>query len=176
MSFKRVLFYTLLVICIASLAFRACVKTNTPTISANPTALAMPPELVDFVSQAAIEEQLEAAAHGYMSPEGAIVALVSSTGVPIPLQVWRCEQGELINEVTDSFTKAMGNNRSDWPPFTMYFAFESSSLNEATVDLRTWYNMGISESSRGGFAQKIDIGKREDEWVVLTKDTYMYWD
>lgn len=91
-------------------------------------------------------------------------------------RVWRCLQGKLINEELEPFTRAMGSHRSDWPPYTLYFAFEAVTAARATVDLLTWYDMGISENSRGGFAQKLELEKRGGAWVILSRDVYMYWD
>lgn len=153
--------------------------TFTPTISAAPTTLVIPSELIDFVAQVAIEERLEEAAKGYRSPEGAIVAYVTgdtSGGELLPIQVWRCKHGKLVDEDIESFFKAIGNSQSDWPSFTLYFAFESVTSNEATVDLHTSYGAGRTENSRGGYAQRLDIEKQGNEWRVCNREVYKLWD
>ena len=153
--------------------------TLTPTISATPTTLVIPSELIDFVAQVAIEERLEEAAQGSRSPEGAIVAYVpgdTSGEELLSIQVWRCEHGKLVDEDIESFFKAIGNSRSDWPSFTLLFAFESVTSNQATVNLHTWYDMGLTENSRGGYAQKLEVEKQGNEWRVLSKEQYKLWD
>jgi hypothetical protein len=139
------------------------------------------PELERFVAQAIIDDQLEQAASGYRSPEGAIVARVVTTTITSTaqlsvLQVWQFQQGQLVTGDTDSFFKALRGNRSDWPSFTYYFAFDFVTADEASVDVNTMYNMGLTTNSRGGNAQKWILEKHANIWSVRTKHPYMYWD
>jgi hypothetical protein len=137
-------------------------------------------ELEVFVAQAILDEQLDQAARGYRSPEGAIVALVATTethGEPFsPKRVWRYSQGELKDEDPDTLDKALGDDRSEWPSFTFIFAFESVTSRRATIDVHTFYDMGITEYSRGGNAQKWELNTQSGMWVVSKKEPYMFWD
>ncbi len=139
------------------------------------------PDLERFVAQIIIDDQLAQAASGYRSPEGALVARVVTTTIaatdPLSvLQVWRYQQGQLIAEDTDSFFKALRGNRSDWPSFTYYFAFDSVTVDEASVDVITMYNMGLMPDSRGGNAQKWTFEKQANTWSVSTRQPYSFWD
>ena len=144
------------------------------------TSTSASPELEDFAVQAIIDEQLDQAAHGYQHPEGAIVAHVTSTeplGGPLsPKRVWRYREGQLSGEDPEELEKALGDDRSEWPSFTFVFSFESATTRRATMHVHTYYDMGITASSRGGNAQKWELEKRSGAWVVTKKVPYMFWD
>lgn len=138
------------------------------------------PELEEFAAQAIIDEQLEQAAVGYNSPEGAIVALVVSTkssdGSVSPLRVWRYSQGQLLEESGEALERALGSDRSDWPSFTFVFTFEAATSRRATIDVHTHYDMGLAPTSRGGNAQIWELEKQSGEWAVTKKEPYGFWD
>ena len=138
------------------------------------------PELEEFAAKAIIDEQLDQAAIGFGSPEGAIVACVTTTHGShesfSPIRVWRYSQGQLMDEHSDALDRACGTDRSEWPSFTFVFAFESVASTRATIDLHTLYQMGRTERSRGGNAQKWELEKQSGAWLVTKKESYMFWD
>lgn len=140
----------------------------------------VPPELAEVVAQAIIDHRLRHGDMGYRCPEGAIVAHVATTethGEPfLPLRIWRCSQGQLTAERKDALDRAFGDDRSEWPPSTYVFAFESATATRAVVDVHTFYSMGDWESSRGGHAQRWQLEKESGAWVVTEIETYEYWD
>jgi len=131
------------------------------------TALVVPAELEEFVARV-------------VASEGAIVAHVITTSVPVaqvsPIKVWRCEHGKLVREDAAALFRALSDDSSEWPPRTRYFAFKSVTSDRAAVDLHTWYDIGMFDEGRGGFAEELEIARRWHGWVVVTRDWYMHWD
>ncbi len=135
------------------------------------------PELIQFTVQAIIDDGTP----GYRSTDVVIIAYVATTNIYSTaqlsaLQVWRYQQGQLVTTDTTSFFKALQGNRSDWPFQTFYFSFESVTVDEAIVDVRNLYNMGLMPNSRGGNAQKWTLEKHANIWRVRTKQPYAFWD
>ncbi len=130
-------------------------------------------ELGEFVAQAIVDD--------CRSPEGVYVAHVISTSascesVP-PLRIWKYEQGRLVSGDRDAFLLALTSSKpSDWPPFVFLFAFSSETPDYAVVDVHTLYDMGIMPGSRGGNAATWELEKQDDQWTVVSKETYMFWD
>ncbi len=139
-------------------------------------ATGVSPELEMFIAQAIVDEQANS---GYRYPEGAIIAHVVSTdptGEPVPMRVWRYSQGQLTEEKLEALAQALGDNRAEWPSFTFVFKFGTVTSQHATVEIETYYNMGIAPTSRGGHAERWELEKQGKEWVVAKTDTYMFWD
>jgi hypothetical protein len=138
----------------------------------------MTTELEDYAAWAIIGDQLDQAAQGYRSPEGAIVAHVATIETyDESFHIWRYSQGQLTDESADALDRALGDDRSEWPSFTFLFTLESVTSGRATLDVHTFYDMGITEHSRGGNAQKWELEKQSSgTWVVIKKEPYMFWD
>ena len=132
-----------------------------------------PNELEEFVAQAIVDD--------CSSPEGVYVAHVISTSASresvSPLRIWKYEQGRLVDGDRDTFLLALTSSQtSDWPPFVFLFAFSSETPDYAVADVRTYYDMGIMPGSRGGNAATWELEKQDDQWTVVSKALYLFWD
>ncbi|MFO8004710.1 hypothetical protein [Thioalkalivibrio sp.] len=134
----------------------------------------------EATGSAHVSTELEEFVTRVVASEGAIVAHVITTSVPVaqmsPIKVWRCEHGELVREDAAALFRALSKDSSEWPPRTRYFAFKALTSDRATVDLHTWYDIGMFDEGRGGFAEELEIARRWRGWVVVTRDWYMHWD
>lgn len=132
----------------------------------------------DFMAQAIIDDQL---AQGARSLKGVYVAHMISTSASresvSPLRIWKYEQGRLVNGDRDAFLLALTSSQpGDWPPFVFLFAFSSETPDYALVDVHTYYDMGIMPGSRGGNAATWELEKQDDQWTVVSKEPYKFWD
>jgi len=114
--------------------------------------------LEEFVVQAIVDEQLNLAANGYRSPEGAIVAHVDETSeyasFNSPIRIWRYEQGQLADVTQAELLRAVkSEQRADWPPFVYLFSFKVDTSEHVTIDIQTLYNQGLSPNGRGAMGQ-----------------------
>ena len=110
--------------------------------------------------------------------EGCIVVHLPNVekGPASPIKVWKYMQGNLVDAPVEDYEKAVGKDRSQWPPFAFLFKIKSATPTSATVEVDTLYNMGISPSSRGGNAQQWTLETTSGNWLVIDKRTTLFWD
>lgn len=130
-------------------------------------------ELEQFLVQAIVDD--------CRSPEGIYIARVTSTSVTpesvSPQRIWKYEQGQIVNGDRDAFLEALtSSNPEDWPPFLFLFAYVSETSDSATVDVHTYYDMGLLPDSRGGNAATWELQKSGNQWTVTSKEPYLAWD
>lgn len=138
--------------------------------------------LQDMVARMIISEEIGETSYGHNS-QTAVLAYVTSTETedePFSMiRIWQYSQGrrkQIVEEDSDVFEKALGNDRSEWPRHTFVFSIKLETSNRMIVDLHTYYDMGIMPDSRGGNAQKWKLEKKSGNWVLTGKKRYMFWD
>jgi len=136
----------------------------------------VPVGLEEFIAQ----EVMHFMENEYKFYEGSIItyAEISEDRAEsfIPLRVWRYEEGKLIDDTPESFQVVMGLSRGQWPPYTFIFVVDEITPEVAVVDLRTIYDRGIEENSRGGNSQKWMLSKSSGKWEVTEKKSGVFWD
>lgn len=139
------------------------------------SALGNDMKLETFIAQSIISEKSK---EGHRSLEGCIVANLPNVekGPASPLKVWKYTQGNLVDSTIEDYERAVGKDRSRWPPSTFLFKIKSVTPDSATVEFDTLYNMGISPTSRGGNTQEWTLEMRSGNWVVTGKRTTLFWD
>jgi hypothetical protein len=122
------------------------IPTITSTLAATPTIteIILTADFLEFVAFSSVEEQVEYEKSGYQSPDGSIIAYTNK-----PIQVWIYSQGSLEEVNKNLFQQAIGNNRTNWPPFTYVFSFESIEPERVIVLLNIHYDGGITGQTRG---------------------------
>jgi len=114
------------------------------------------------------------------SPDGSIIAHVAGIKGKTrgqTLRVWRYEQSQTIEVGAGDLSRALGGNRSQWPPYTICFALTFETPTTVNVDVCTWYDMGIVEGSRGGNCGQWTLAKQDDQWSVIQRELeILAWD
>jgi hypothetical protein len=134
----------------------------------------MAAELEAYVIQAIID--------GFVSPETqeAVVAYRGRSEKSNPAaslqRVWRYSQGELVAGDHQTLRSALGDDRSKWPALTFVVTIEIIKPEQATLSIETFYDRGLSETSRGGHAQKWKLEKQAGAWSVVEKQITRFWD
>jgi len=139
------------------------------------SALGNDTNLEVFIAQSIISEKLK---EGHRSLEGCIVAHLPNVekGPASPLKVWKCTQGNLVDSTIGDYERAVGQDRSQWPPSTFLFKIKSVTPISAIVEVDSLYNMGIAPTSRGGNAQEWTLEMTSGSWAVTGKKTTLFWD
>ncbi len=139
------------------------------------SALGNDAKLETFIAQSIMNEKSK---EGHRDLEGSIIVHLPNVekGPASPLKVWKCMQGKLVDSTIEDYDKAVGKDRSQWPPFTFLFKIKSETPVSATVEVDTLYNMGIAPTSRGGNAQEWTLEMRSGSWVMTGKRTTLFWD
>ncbi|MES1240488.1 MAG: hypothetical protein ABUT39_02615 [Acidobacteriota bacterium] len=111
------------------------------------------------------------------STEGTVIARVESfEHEGKTFEVWVHENGALRKGSEKDLDRSFGTNRRNWPPYTILFAVSDGADGKLSMEVRTWYDMGLTPESRGGMQEVWKIGKRAGRWVVLGKETTLHVD
>jgi hypothetical protein len=139
------------------------------------SALGNDVKLETLIAQSILNEKSK---EGHRSLEGCVVGYLSNAekGPASPLKVWKYTQGNLVDSTMEDYERAVGKDRSQWPPSTFLFKIKSVTPVSATVEVETLYNMGITPTSRGGNAQEWTLEMKSGGWVVTGKRTILFWD
>jgi hypothetical protein len=137
-------------------------------------------ETQEAVARAILLEEAGGEEPKSLAEEGVIMAACArfdAKGNPVPpFRVWRATGGRLASAGPDALEKALGPERSLWPPLTYVFSVEPAAGGGLQVNLVTHYRGGLAESSRGGHVQKWTLERREKRWRVKEKVTILLWD
>jgi hypothetical protein len=110
------------------------------------------------------------------STEGTVIARVESFGRDgKPSEVWVYEKGALRKGSKQDLDRAFGERRT-WPPYTILFAVSDAADGKLSLEVHTWYDMGLSPDSRGGMEEIWQVGKQAGRWVVLDREVSLYVD
>lgn len=159
--------------------------TNAPTWTRTPlptaTHTSTPVPLNVMVAQSIVNALQDMARSGYQSPERSIVAQVVTITLGVgpqlpPLNVWRVRDDRLVGETAPALSLALGQDRTQWPPFTLLFALENRTATEMFVMVYTLYDRGLLPSSRGGNGQRWRFQNRGGNWEVVDKIPFAFWD
>ncbi len=98
---------------------------------------------------------------GNSSSDGAIVVYqwpseqIAEPGTP--KYAWRVRGGKLQPTSYRIMQDAFGTNRAKWPPNTICFAVTETEDGRADVTVDTFYDMGITPTSRGGNSVRWEV-------------------
>ena len=110
------------------------------------------------------------------STEGTVIARVESLKRGgKPFEIWVHEKGTLRKGSEKDLDRSFGERRS-WPPYTILFAVSDGADGKLSLEVHTWYDMGLTPESRGGMEEVWQVGKKAGRWVVLDQDVTLYVD
>jgi hypothetical protein len=110
------------------------------------------------------------------STEGTVIARVESfEDGGKPSEIWVHEKGALRKGSEKDLDRSFGERRS-WPPYTILFAVSEGTGGKLSLEVHTWYDMGLTPESRGGMEEVWQVGRKAGRWVVLDQDVTLYVD
>jgi hypothetical protein len=91
---------------------------------------------------------------------------------------WRYKNNLLVEIKKSDYDLAINSNdRKDWPPYTITFIYIHQYADQPDrIYVTTYYDMGISENSRGGNESIWTISSTEGEWRVINIAYTKHWD
>jgi sarcosine oxidase delta subunit len=111
------------------------------------------------------------------STEGAVIARVESlVKRGRTFEVWIHEKGALRKGSEKDLDRAFGANRRHWPPYTILFAVSGGADGKLSLEVHTWYDMGLTPESRGGMQEAWQVEKRAGRWIVVDKEVTLHVD
>ncbi len=93
-------------------------------------------------------------------------------------RAWRYQDGHLTETAWSDYESALNSNdRNDWPPYTIKFSISAPLADQTIqVDVSTYYDMGITENSRGGNDSVWNMKYQAGQWQVLDMEITESWD
>ena len=110
------------------------------------------------------------------STEGSVVAHMAGVESREPISVWVYRGGALEPAAMEDLDRGLFGPRKDWPPYVLVYVVERLSAERLSLELWVRYDMGLTEESRGGYAEKWTLEHREGRWVVADTETTLHWD
>ena len=128
----------------------------------------IPVDLENCIIKTLLEEAREQSiiAHIINVPDRPVVAL----------KILRKKEKILVEEDMEALRKALGDNRSDWPPRTILFTIMDLKKDKAIIMVWEHYSSGITSFTRGGQRQKWEFIKGPEGWKAQNKEILTVWD
>jgi hypothetical protein len=139
-------------------------------------------EKILIVTSSILNEQIDEASRGYLSPEGAIIIQVGSVSSLEPyhwikldhLAIWKIDSGK-INSISE---EDLGKIQKENNPLVFVFSIQKETDTEILVDIVTYYPEVATEHGfvGGGQASHWRIEKIEGLWKIVDNTVFLHWD
>lgn len=108
--------------------------------------------------------------------EGSVLAHMPDAESREPISVWVYRGGALEPAAMEDLDRALFGPRKGWPPYVLVYVVEPESAERLSLELWVRYDMGLTDESRGGYAEKWTLEHRAGRWVVADTETTLHWD
>jgi hypothetical protein len=110
------------------------------------------------------------------SAEGTLLSRFASRESRDAPGVWVCEKGAVRATERKRLDRALGADRSKWPPYALLFVTFPEGEGRLRLELFVRYDRGRSPQGRGGYEETWHLQRGAGKWTVVKRETPMHVD